>query len=80
MLRPLLLHVSALNDAEYTTYTASICDIVKPFNHLTTEYNELSVGVPELQAWVRGRYPSLATSTLDSVRRSGDICTDLSLT
>ncbi|KAI0703288.1 hypothetical protein C8Q76DRAFT_754467 [Earliella scabrosa] len=69
MLRPLLLHVSALNEVEYTAYTASIRDILKLSDHHSLEYDKLFVGVRELQAWLRGRYPHLAPSTLDSILR-----------
>lgn len=68
MSRPLTLHVSALNDAEYTTYTASIHDIVETDAAHTPDYDKLAVGVREARAWLRGRYPALASSTLDSVR------------
>ena len=54
MLRPLLLHVSALNEVEYTAYTASIRDILKLSDHHSLEYDKLFVGVRELQAWLRG--------------------------
>ncbi|KAI0699144.1 hypothetical protein C8T65DRAFT_710028 [Cerioporus squamosus] len=67
MSRPLTLHVSALNDAEYTTYTASIHDIVEADAAHAPDYDKLAVGVREARAWLRGRYPALAPSTLDSV-------------
>ena len=70
MSRPLILHVSALNDAEYTTYTSSIRDIVDLSNNHAPDYDKLSVGVREARAWLRGRYATLAPSTLDSVRRA----------
>ncbi|RPD55623.1 hypothetical protein L226DRAFT_537099 [Lentinus tigrinus ALCF2SS1-7] len=69
MSRPLTLHVSALNDAEYTTYTSSIHDIVETDAEPTTDYDKLAVGVREARAWLRGRYPALASHTLDSILR-----------
>ncbi|RDX39448.1 hypothetical protein OH76DRAFT_1424321, partial [Lentinus brumalis] len=32
-------------------------------------YDKLAVGVREARAWLRGRYPALAPSTLDSILR-----------
>ncbi|RDX39832.1 hypothetical protein OH76DRAFT_1562308 [Lentinus brumalis] len=69
MSRPLTLHVSALNDAEYTTYTNSIHDIVEADAAHAPDYDKLAVGVREARAWLRGRYPALAPSTLDSILR-----------
>ena len=70
MSRPLTLHVSALNDAEFTTYTSSIHDIVdyNPQHAHTPDYDKLAVGVREARAWLRGRYSSIAPNTLDTVR------------
>lgn len=65
MSRPLTLHVSALNDAEYARYTASIHDIL---DSQPQDYDKAAVGVREARAWLRGRYPTLASHTLDSVR------------
>ena len=65
MSRPLTLHVSALNDAEFARYTASIHDIL---DCEPPDYDKAAVGVREARAWLRGRYPALASSTLDSVR------------
>ena len=65
MSRPLTLHVSALNDAEYSRYTASIHDIL---DSEPPDYDKAVVGIREARAWLRGRYPTLASHTLDSVR------------
>ncbi|KAI0634660.1 hypothetical protein C8Q77DRAFT_1103458 [Trametes polyzona] len=78
MSRPLTLHVSALNDAEFTTYTSSIHDIVDyDPDHAapTLDYEKLTVGVREARAWLRGRYPTIAPSTLDTILRL--FCPDL---
>ncbi|KAI0360276.1 hypothetical protein OH77DRAFT_1418143 [Trametes cingulata] len=71
MSRPLTLHVSALNDAEFTTYTSSIHDIVDydPAHAAAPDYDRLTVGVREARAWLRGRYPTIAPSTLDTILR-----------
>ncbi|TBU57117.1 hypothetical protein BD310DRAFT_930036 [Dichomitus squalens] len=69
MSRPLTLHVSALNDAEYTLYTSSIHDIIEYDGQHPPDYDKLSVGVREARAWLRGRYPTLASNTLDSIFR-----------
>ncbi|KAI0654839.1 hypothetical protein C8Q70DRAFT_1047716 [Cubamyces menziesii] len=77
MSRPLTLHVSALNDAEFTTYTSSIHDIVdyNPQHAHTLDYDKLAVGVREARAWLRGRYSSIAPNTLDTILRL--FCPDL---
>ncbi|KAI0747206.1 hypothetical protein C8Q80DRAFT_1256949 [Daedaleopsis nitida] len=69
MSRPLILHVSALNDTEYTTYTASIRDIVELDHQRAPDYDKLAVGAREARAWLRGRYPTIAPNTLDSILR-----------
>ncbi|PIL28248.1 hypothetical protein GSI_09660 [Ganoderma sinense ZZ0214-1] len=66
MSRPLTLHVSALNDAEFARYTASIHDIL---DSEPPDYDKAAVGVREARAWLRGRYPTLASHTLDSILR-----------
>lgn len=68
MSRPLTLHVSALNDAEYSLYTSSVHDIIEYDAKHPPDYDKVSVGVREARAWLRGRYPTLASTTLDSVR------------
>ncbi|KAH9848962.1 hypothetical protein C2E23DRAFT_897195 [Lenzites betulinus] len=76
MSRPLTLHVSALNEAEFTTYTSSIHDIVDcDPGRPSPQYDTLTVGVREVRAWLRGRYPSIALHVLDSILRL--FCPDL---
>ena len=72
-MRPLILHTSALNDAEYDLYTSSLKDLAvvddKPDNGLRDDsyYDSLSVGVREARAWLRGRYSSMDPHLIDSV-------------
>ncbi|KAI0674708.1 hypothetical protein C8Q78DRAFT_1016369 [Trametes maxima] len=77
MSRPLILHVSALNNAEFATYTSSIHDIVdySPAHAPVPDYDKLVVGVREARAWLRGRYHSVTPSTIDSILRL--FCPDL---
>lgn len=77
-MRPLTLHVSALSDAEYDLYTASLNDLAtESTNGDTTpntirvrddaHYERTSVGVREVRAWLRGRYSNLPATDIDSV-------------
>ena len=64
MSRPLALHVSALNDAEFALYTAAILDISEHDPADVQDYDKLDVGVREARAWLRGRYPALTPAAL----------------
>ncbi|KAH7912752.1 hypothetical protein BJ138DRAFT_1147554 [Hygrophoropsis aurantiaca] len=73
-MRPLTLHVSALNDAEYQLYTESLIDLTVPCEdvaqntvHDDAYYEHMIVGVREARAWLRGRYSDLAVSDIDSI-------------
>lgn len=72
-MRPLILHSSALNNAEYDLYTSSLKDIAllddKPCDTLRSDsfYDDLTVSVREARAWLRGRYSSIEPLVLDSV-------------
>ncbi|KIK76917.1 hypothetical protein PAXRUDRAFT_835178 [Paxillus rubicundulus Ve08.2h10] len=72
-MRPLVLHVSALSDAEYDLYTASLNDLSVTIDTAPTavcdgaHYECMSVGVREARAWLRGRYSDLAASDIDAV-------------
>ncbi|OCH86406.1 hypothetical protein OBBRIDRAFT_797204 [Obba rivulosa] len=73
-MRPLTLHVSALNDAEYALYISSIRDIAilddDPKAPASDAYYEdLNIGVREARAWLRGRYASLNAGIIDSILR-----------
>lgn len=69
-MRSLSLHVSALNDDEYTLFTSSFTDLVAPDPPLKSDddFEKLTVSIREARAWLRGRYPDL--SDLDQVRFS----------
>ena len=78
-MRRLNLHASALTDAEYDLYTASLHDLAEesppPPSHDDTVddtdayYDRLSVGVREARAWLRGRYAGVAVGDIDAVLR-----------
>lgn len=70
-MRPLTLHSSALNDAEYAVYIACLRDLAEdePNMQASDAFCEnMNVGVREARAWLRGRYSSLAPGMIDSVR------------
>ena len=67
MSRPLALHVSALNDAEFALYTAAILDISEHDPADVQDYDKLDVGVREARAWLRGRYNDLPVQQIDSI-------------
>ena len=69
-MRSLFLHVSALNDDEYTLFTSSFADLVAPDPPLKSDddFEKLAVSIREARAWLRGRYPDLPVSDLDQVR------------
>jgi hypothetical protein len=70
-MRSLFLHVSALNDDEYTLFTSSFADLVatdpplKPDN----DFEKITVSIHEARAWLRGRYPDLPMSDLNQILR-----------
>ncbi|KAG2089349.1 uncharacterized protein F5147DRAFT_587243 [Suillus discolor] len=68
-MRPLILHVSALNDLEYNLFTSSLNDLaVSPDTvHDDAHFEAMSVGVREVRAWLRGRYPNLPTADIDKI-------------
>ncbi|KAF8555616.1 hypothetical protein OG21DRAFT_1483754 [Imleria badia] len=77
-MRPLTLHVSALSDAEYDLYTASLNDLATESTnsdntpgttHIRSDahYERTSVGAREVRAWLRGRYSDLPASEIDSI-------------
>ncbi len=71
-MRSLFLHVSALNDDEYTLFSSSLADLLAPDPPPNTDddFTKLTVSIRETRAWLRGRYPDLAVSDLDQVRIS----------
>ena len=68
-MRSLSLHVSALNDDEYTLFTSSFADLVASDASLTTDdhFEKHTVSFREARAWLRGRYPDLLVADLDQV-------------
>ncbi|KAG1806980.1 uncharacterized protein BJ212DRAFT_1580489 [Suillus subaureus] len=70
-MRPLVLHVSALNDLEYSLFTSALNDLaVSPDPntvHNDAHFEAMSVGVREVRAWLRGRYPNLPTADIDKI-------------
>jgi hypothetical protein len=69
-MRPLTLHASALTASEYDFYTESFLDIVDEPGanaHGDAFFATTTVGVREARAWLRGRYPELAPTDLDTV-------------
>jgi hypothetical protein len=71
-MRSLSLHVSALNDDEYSLFTSSFADLVASDSPLTTDddFDKHTVSVRVARAWLRGRYPDLSVSDLDQVTTS----------
>lgn len=70
-MRALTLHISALNDSEYGSYTDALNDLTADANSgLASDehYNSISVGVREVRAWLRGRYSTLPILDIDAVR------------
>ncbi|KAH8796867.1 hypothetical protein DL96DRAFT_1789116 [Flagelloscypha sp. PMI_526] len=63
-MRKLSLHPSALNDEEYTQFTASFSDLAQSEEY---ESDASILTSREVRAWVRGRYPMLDVATLDSI-------------
>ncbi|KAK7065119.1 hypothetical protein R3P38DRAFT_3250569 [Favolaschia claudopus] len=60
--RRLSLHPSALSDAEYTLFTASLADLAETGSGV-------DVTAREARAWIRGRYQSLGGAVLDEILR-----------
>jgi hypothetical protein len=69
-MRSLFLHVSALNDDEYTLFTSSFADLIASDLPLATDddFEKLTVSIREARAWLRGRYADLPITDLDAVR------------
>ncbi|KAJ7049626.1 hypothetical protein C8F01DRAFT_1181894 [Mycena amicta] len=63
-MRPLSLHTSALNDAEYTLFTENLNSLLDTD---TDDPEAQSLTMREVRAWMRGRYPSVPTATIDNI-------------
>jgi hypothetical protein len=68
-MRPLDLHVSALNDYEYALFTASLDDLDDREGLARDDayYQSMSIGVREVRAWLRGRFSDLPAHDVDTV-------------
>jgi hypothetical protein len=68
-MRPLLLHVSALSDAEYAFYTTALTDLAPcgDSRDSNVDYGSLVVGIREARAWLHGRFSGLPVTDIDSV-------------
>jgi hypothetical protein len=69
-MRALSLHVSALNDDEYTLFTSSFADLIASDLSFPADddFDKQSVSLREARAWLRGRYADLPVTDLDAVR------------
>ena len=67
-MRQLSLHVSALTDLEYSAYTEALHDLIADDQPPSDDYQNVSVGVREVRAWLRGRYASMSLADVDAVR------------
>ncbi|KAJ8522784.1 hypothetical protein ONZ45_g661 [Pleurotus djamor] len=71
-MRPISLHVSALNDSEYQFYTISLIDLAaddaEKLEH-GDSYDQLVVGVREVRAWLKGRFSHIQPSKIDEILR-----------
>ncbi|KAJ7187048.1 hypothetical protein C8R46DRAFT_1184790 [Mycena filopes] len=63
-MRPLSLHSSALNDAEYTLFTANLASLLDEDSD-DPEAQQLTIR--ETRAWMRGRYPGIPATTIDRI-------------
>jgi hypothetical protein len=69
-MRSLFLHVSALNEDEFTLFTSSFADLIASDLPLATDddFEKQTVSLREARAWLRGRYADLPVTDLDAVR------------
>ncbi|KAJ7328931.1 hypothetical protein DFH08DRAFT_883547 [Mycena albidolilacea] len=65
-MRPLSLHTSALNDAEYTIFTENLASLL---DQDSDDPEAQTLTIREARAWMRGRYPGIPAATIDRVRR-----------
>ncbi|KAJ6632393.1 hypothetical protein B0H10DRAFT_1977193 [Mycena sp. CBHHK59/15] len=63
-MRPLSLHTSALNDAEYALFTENLGSLLDADGE-NAEGQTLTIR--EVRAWMRGRYPSVPATTIDRI-------------
>ncbi|KAF7361543.1 hypothetical protein MSAN_01187900 [Mycena sanguinolenta] len=65
-MRPLSLHTSALNDAEYTLFTENLASLLDS-DADAHEPEAQTLTVREVRAWMRGRYPGVPTGAIDQI-------------
>ncbi|KAJ6510746.1 hypothetical protein C8R45DRAFT_395530 [Mycena sanguinolenta] len=65
-MRPLSLHTSALNDAEYTLFTENLASLLDS-DADAHEPEAQTLTVREVRAWMRGRYPLVPTGIIDQI-------------
>ncbi|KAJ7140098.1 hypothetical protein C8R43DRAFT_1018874 [Mycena crocata] len=63
-MRPLSLHSSALNDAEYTLFTENLGSLL---DSDADDPEAQTLSIREVRAWMRGRYPGVAAMTIDRI-------------
>ncbi|KAJ7279967.1 hypothetical protein C8J57DRAFT_1301242 [Mycena rebaudengoi] len=63
-MRPLTLHTSALNDAEYALFTDSLGSLL---DSDSGDLEAQTLTIREVRAWMRGRYPGVPAATIDQI-------------
>ncbi|KAJ7640277.1 hypothetical protein DFH06DRAFT_1301907 [Mycena polygramma] len=63
-MRPLNLHTSALNDAEYTLFTENLGSLLDSDGD---DPEAQTLTIREVRAWMRGRYPGIPAPTIDRI-------------
>ncbi|KAJ7853667.1 hypothetical protein B0H14DRAFT_3865728 [Mycena olivaceomarginata] len=63
-MRPLSLHTSALNDAEYTIFTENLASLL---DQDSDDPEAQTLTIREARAWMRGRYPGIPAATIDRI-------------
>ncbi|KAJ7688972.1 hypothetical protein B0H17DRAFT_1202578 [Mycena rosella] len=63
-MRPLSLHTSALNDAEYTLFTENLGSLLDSDGD---DPEAQTLTIREVRAWMRGRYPGVPAATIDRI-------------
>ncbi|KAJ7471984.1 hypothetical protein FB451DRAFT_1399282 [Mycena latifolia] len=63
-MRPLSLHTSALNDAEYALFTENLGSLL---DSDVDDPESQTLTIREVRAWMRGRYPGVPAATIDRI-------------
>ncbi|KAF8198252.1 hypothetical protein K438DRAFT_702926 [Mycena galopus ATCC 62051] len=67
-MRPLTLHTSALNDAEYALFTENLASLLDlDTDKDQAEFETQTLTVREVRAWMRGRYAGIPVATIDRI-------------